>query len=68
MSILVTTTLDRLTVQHTAFPKFTDLIEAGGGYRPSLITSRGNPEVIVLANAYDQEQQRRRDPRRVCRS
>jgi hypothetical protein len=59
-------TLDQLTVRHTAFPRFSDLINAGGGYRPSLGTS-SNTEKAVLADAYDKAQELRGDGRKAFR-
>lgn len=58
--------LDQLTVEHTAFPRFNDLLDAGGGYRPSLGTS-GSTEKTVLADAYDKAQGIRGDGRRAFR-
>lgn len=57
--------LDKLTVDHTAFPRFSDLLNAGGGYRPSLRTSV--QEKLVLADAYDKAQALRGDGRRAFR-
>lgn len=58
--------LDQLTVRHTAFPRFTDLLNAGGSYRPSLGTSRST-EKTVLADAYDKAQELRGDSRKALR-
>lgn len=58
-------TLDQLTVEHTAFPRFADLLDAGGRYRPSLSTSV--PDKLTLADAYDSAQASRGDIRRAFR-
>ncbi|QQG66337.1 hypothetical protein [Desulfobulbus oligotrophicus] len=58
--------LDQLTVKYTAFPRFADLLEAGGGYRPSLRTSVSSSQAM-LAGAYDRAQSRRGDKRRAFR-
>ena len=54
---------DALTRELTAFESFQDLLVARGGYRPSL--NRETPGAKQLANAYDQAQAQRNDPRRV---
>nr|WP_321465135.1 hypothetical protein [uncultured Desulfobulbus sp.] len=58
--------LDQLTIKHTAFPRFSDLLNAGGGYRPSLGTS-SSTEKSVLADAYDKAQGLRGDRRKAFR-
>jgi len=58
--------LDQLTVKHTAFPGFADLLNAGGGYRPSLGTSK-SVEKTMLADAYDKAQEQRGDDRKAFR-
>ena len=60
-------TLDRLTIRFTAFDSFDSLVNALGGYFPSLQTSK-SPDLTVLADSYDEFQQRRGDLRRACRS
>ena len=63
-----------LTQKHTAFPSFAALLNAQGGYWPSLRTISGCPvgenetELTDLADAYDTAQQTRGDSRRACRS
>jgi hypothetical protein len=75
---------DRLTRRHTAFDGFEALINARGGYRPSIrtesagactlqggeqITSRQRrQELLRLADIYDNAQQARGDNRRAFRS
>lgn len=66
--------LDALTRRLTAFNSFHDLLDAKGGYRPSLRCISGCPsgqnipELKRLADAYDQVQAQRGDPRRAFRS
>lgn len=66
--------LDALTRRLTAFDCFHDLLHAQGGYRPSLRCISGCPagknipELTRLADAYDQAQAQRGDPRRAFRS
>jgi hypothetical protein len=67
------THLDALTLCHTAFRTFQDLLDAKGGYTPSLRTGSTNNaehrrELAEIADAYDAAQQRRGDARRACRS
>ncbi len=62
---------DQLTAKHTAFTSMQELLEAKGGYYPSLRTQSAiidRDELCVLANAYDTYQQARGDSRRACRS
>jgi hypothetical protein len=60
--------LNELTRRHTAFKSFRDLVEAKGGYRPTLLISiHNNTQLSVLAFAYDQTQIYRGDSRRVNR-
>jgi len=69
-----TSDLDALTRRLTAFNSFHDLLDAKGGYRPSLRCVSGCPggqnipELKRLADAYDQAQAERGDPRRAFRS
>lgn len=62
--------LDNLSVAFTAFPTFSDLVNAGGNYRPSLGV-RSCPaiadELQELADAYDCFQFERGDSRRALR-
>ena len=60
-----TPTPDELTRRHTAFENFAALLDARGGYRPSMNTAR--PQVKDLADAYDHAQAARGDPRRAFR-
>jgi hypothetical protein len=55
--------LDWLTTTRTAAASFEALVEAEGGYRPTI--SIRNAEDAVLAQAYDSVQQARGDHRRV---
>ncbi len=61
--------LNQITRRWTAFPSFAALLDAEGGYRPSL----GCPDTAkvgalrVLADAYDASQAERGDPRRAMR-
>lgn len=63
---------DQLTAKHTAFATMQDLLEAKGGYFPSLRceSARGPEaeELCRLANAYDAYQHARGDSRRAHRS
>lgn len=68
--------LDRLTRTWTEFPDFTALLNAKGAndapWRPLLMPSKGATaqaidELRRLADAYDQAQERRGDPRRAAR-
>ena len=60
-----------LTRRLTAFAAFADLLNAAGGYRPSIYTSgrnaAENSEHGALARIYDAVQERRGDPRRAFR-
>lgn len=72
-TVLPATRLDALTLHHTAFRSFRDLLEAPGGYCPSLRTESAiladhHRELIKLADAYDAAQAERRDRRRAIRS
>lgn len=62
--------LEHLTRAHTAFGSFRQLVDAPGGYSPSLICSapEHGADRSELADSYDTIQQRRGDPRRACRS
>lgn len=62
--------LESITRSHTAFPTFAALLNAEGGYSPSLRVSdaqRGSP-ITEIADAYDAAQQKRGDPRRAFRT
>lgn len=62
--------LDWLTRRLTAFASFDEMLEAPGGYRPTMIIQRGNARDWrwqLLADAYDLGQIKRGDPRRVYR-
>ena len=54
---------ESLTATLTAFDSFDDLLNAPGGYRPSLT----RPCQQTLADLYDDAQKRRGDPRRAFR-
>lgn len=57
---------DVLTRRITAFDSFRDLVDAAGGYRPSL-NAGGCREALSLADLYDGFQSSRGDPRRAHR-
>lgn len=57
--------LDGLTIKHTAFPNFRDMVESHPGYRPTICCDR--PQLTALADAYDRAQQARGDDRRAYR-
>jgi len=74
--------LDELTAELTAFPTFRVMLEALGGYYPSLYTCQGDgrhnasrvaadpgfyARIRALADAYDQAQANRGDERRAYR-
>ncbi len=64
---------DRLASSLTAFESFNALVEAPGGYRPTLrcLTEPDKTQrrrLLMLANLYDREQVFRGDPRRVHRT
>lgn len=63
--------LDQLVREHTAFESFDDLLNASGGYRPSLRCgvgiSRFENELTIIADAYDKCQADRGDSRRAFR-
>ena len=58
--------LDRITRTLTAFKSFQELLDAPGGYFPSL--RAGSLFHTVLAGAYDKAQAKRGDTRRAFRS
>jgi hypothetical protein len=62
-------TLDRITRLHTAFDSFSALLNANGGYRPSLYlggkSQIDKEELLSLAVSYDEVQSARGDSRRV---
>jgi len=57
---------DILTREHTAFPSFQAMLDAAGGYSPTLRPDI-HPDLAELANAYDAAQTERGDSRRVYR-
>ena len=62
---------DQLTAKHTAFTTMQDLLEAKGGYFPSIRTLSAKTDRIELgrlADAYDAYQETRGDSRRAYRS
>ena len=62
---------DQLTAKHTAFSTMQELLEAKGGYFPSLRTQSARTdreELGQLADAYDAYQHARGDARRAFRS
>jgi hypothetical protein len=58
-------TNDVLTRKHTAFSSFSGLVNAKGGYRPTL--RNDDPEVWALAEMYDEYQACQGDARRAYR-
>lgn len=58
--------LDEITRKHTAFENFKDMVNAEGGYRPTLRTESVK-ELKILADCYDQAQKDKGDPRRALR-
>ena len=59
--------LNQTTKKYTAFESFEDMINAEGGYRPSL-RSESIPDLKILADFYDKAQEARGDGRRAHRS
>lgn len=64
--------LDQITKQWTAFESFADMLDAAGGYRPSL-RADGAPKAAQqafdeMAEAYDRVQAARGDERRAYRN
>lgn len=57
--------LERIVLTFTAFPSFAELVNARGGYRPTINTA--NPYLETLADAYDKFQEARGDARRANR-
>lgn len=66
MTTETTTRADELTVKLSAFESFDELINAKGGYFPS-IGSNKSPERKELADLYDAAQEARGDKRRASR-
>jgi hypothetical protein len=70
--VLPEATPDNLTANLTAFDTFANMLNAQGGYRPSLHTSERNtdknaPALRRLADLYDEAQAARGDARRAYR-
>jgi hypothetical protein len=57
--------LDHITRNLSAFESFQDILDAQGGYRPSIYLV--SPASWTLAEAYDKAQEERGDPRRAFR-
>ncbi|HZX80768.1 MAG TPA: hypothetical protein VFE72_07450 [Lysobacter sp.] len=57
--------IDALIASNTAFRNMDDLLSAGGRYRPSLDCS--DPDMLAIANRYDELQKARGDDRRAYR-
>ena len=72
MAYVQNLTKDELTQKYTAFDSFNEMLNAGGGYRPSIrtesTTGREQFDLWVLAQTYDLEQALRGDERRAFRS
>lgn len=63
-----TVNLDAITKRHSGFDCFEDMLNADGGYRPTIrIDGRFKAELKVLADAYDNAQETRGDARRAYR-
>lgn len=58
--------LDEIVKLETAFECMDDLVNAKGGYFPSLWCV--SPRILAIADAYDLIQAQRGDPRRAFRS
>lgn len=60
--------LDKITRNHSAFDTFEDLLNAAGGYRPTIrCNGKGGDERRRLDDAYDRAQEARGDLRRAFR-
>lgn len=57
--------LDNICQKHTCFNYFFDLVDAGGNYYPTVNCQI--PELVILADCYDNYQIARGDSRRACR-
>jgi hypothetical protein len=60
-----TTDIDALVKKHTAFATMQEMMDAKGGYFPSLYTFRR--ECKIIADEYDRRQAARGDNRRAYR-
>lgn len=58
-------TVDQLIARRTGFSSLNDMLNARGGYRPSCDVS--DPDMHMIANAYDVAQTARGDERRAFR-
>ena len=58
--------LDALCARHSGFRTFLELLTATAGYRPSIRLDLAGRDGLVLARAYDRQQQAWGDPRRAC--
>jgi hypothetical protein len=60
---------DRITACHTAFPNFSALVNAEGGYRPSIYlggkSKQVKRELLSLTAEYNEFQSNRKDSRRI---
>jgi len=59
--------LNQTTRKYTAFESFNDMVNAEGGYRPSL-RSESIPDLKILADYYDKAQEAKGDRRRAHRT
>lgn len=57
--------LDALVAKHTEFATMQDMVEAKGGYRPTIYVNR--PAMLRIADAYDAIQEFLGDSRRAYR-
>jgi hypothetical protein len=61
--------IDRIVHNHTAFATFKDLVNAAGGYRPSIYiagkSKQAKRELVYLTIEYNLFQEKRGDKRRV---
>lgn len=65
MKTLAAPDIDALVKKHTAFATMDEMLNAKGGYRPSMYVFRH--EVKIIADAYDAAQEERGDARRAFR-
>jgi hypothetical protein len=61
--------LDRIVARHTAFTNFSELIDAKGGYRPSIYldgkTKQAKRELVFLVVRYNDYMKANNDARRI---
>lgn len=61
--------LDKITTENSAFKSFDAMLNASGGYRPSIEVASvdGWEDRVILADAYDEAMEARGDDRRAYR-